>query len=75
MAEAGSTISDSANEIIETISIDELLGGKRASYIKMDIEGAELQALLGAEQTIRKYKPKLAISVYHNRYDIWMFLN
>lgn len=71
MAEAGSTISDSDNEIIETISIDELLGGKRASYIKMDIEGAELQALLGAEQTIRKYKPKLAISVYHNRYDIW----
>lgn len=71
MADASSTILVSADEVIETISIDELLDGKRATYIKMDIEGAEYKALLGAEQTIRKYKPKLAISVYHNRCDIW----
>ena len=56
---------------IETITIDEVLNGDKATYIKMDVEGAEYNSLIGAKNTIKKYKPKLAISVYHKRDDIW----
>jgi len=69
----GSKISlEDANEMkINTVSIDNILDGKEASFIKMDIEGAELNALKGAKETILRYKPKLAICVYHKPEDIW----
>lgn len=39
---------------------------RKVDFVKMDIEGAEPQALVGAEQTIRKHRPQLAISLYHH---------
>jgi FkbM family methyltransferase len=39
---------------------------KKIDFIKMDIEGAECEALLGASETIRKFKPRLSICTYHN---------
>lgn len=55
---------------IETESIDHVLKGERATFIKMDIEGSELEALKGAEKTILKWHPLLAISLYHKLEDI-----
>jgi len=65
----GSTIYQDGNTEIEVASIDEILNEK-ADYIKMDIEGAELEALKGAEKQI-KQGVKLAISLYHKSRDIW----
>lgn len=53
------------------VALDEFLEGIPISFIKMDIEGAELDALCGAEMLIRKYGPKLAISIYHRPEDIF----
>lgn len=58
---------------IRTTSIDhemERLEIPKVDFIKMDIEGAELAALAGAEKTIRQFKPKLAISMYHKDEDM-----
>lgn len=41
------------------------------SFLKMDIEGAEPRAISGAEETIRRWHPRMAICVYHNPGDIW----
>jgi len=57
-----------------TESIDHLVEVgqiEKVDFIKMDIEGAELNALKGAEQTIRRFQPKLAITVYHSLNDFW----
>lgn len=56
----------------ETLTIDDFYEEKRldkVDFIKMDIEGAELYALRGAEKVIRKHKPKLAICSYHSLDD------
>lgn len=66
-----SKIAESGTSVIETIAIDEMLNGEKATYIKMDIEGAEYEALLGCKKTIEKYRPKLAICIYHNEDDLW----
>lgn len=56
---------------IRTASIDEVLSGRMVSFIKMDIEGAEIEALEGCSATIRAHRPKLVISAYHRRSDIY----
>ncbi len=56
---------------VECNRIDELLGDNEITFIKMDIEGAELNALKGASKIIERDKPLLAICIYHSLEELF----
>jgi FkbM family methyltransferase len=55
---------------VEVKTIDQVCVELSPTHIKMDIEGAEFDALIGGERTLKKFQPKLAISLYHRPRDI-----
>ena len=66
-----STISKDAEESIEVVALDDVVDANdKVTFLKMDIESAELNALYGARRVIEKDKPRLAICVYHKPEDI-----
>jgi len=66
-----SFVFNSGNSIIACERLDILLDGHKPTYIKMDIEGHELQALAGAKGIIQQHQPILAICTYHHLSDLW----
>jgi len=55
-------------------SLDDYVTTRRlrsVDFIKMDVEGSEMDAIEGSSETVRKYKPRLAISAYHKHEDLW----
>lgn len=64
----------SANNLIQQAQVkrlDDVLKSRNVTYIKMDVEGAEMNALLGAEHIIRTQRPRLSVCVYHKVSDFW----
>ncbi len=61
----------SDGETIETVTVDTLCKDKSVTYIKMDVEGSEIEALIGAKKTLAEKKPKLNIALYHRFSDIF----
>jgi len=68
---AGSAISASGDTVVQCVSLDDVLVGFQPNLIKMDIEGAEYGALLGARKLIETHRPGLAICVYHHPAHLW----
>lgn len=65
---AANTVGDTGNLSVEVVSIDQVvaeLGLQRLDYLKMDVEGAETRALQGARESIRRFRPVLAIGTEH----------
>lgn len=61
---------DNAEVMVDVVTLDSVLKDKKITFIKMDIEGAEIEALKGCEDIIRNQKPKLAICIYHKPEDV-----
>jgi len=67
---SSSSISSDGNDEVKAVRLDDIINEK-ITYLKLDVEGAELDTLIGAEQLIRSYKPKIAVCVYHEQSDFW----
>ncbi len=65
-----SKISNMGRTKVKLFPIDKYIYEK-FTFIKLDIEGYEKEALLGAKKTIKRDKPKLAVCVYHYQTDLW----
>lgn len=70
-AARGSHAGETASCAVPAYSIDHLLEGRTLTYLKLDVEGAEKEALLGAAKTIRAFRPKLSIAAYHKSEDLF----
>jgi len=66
-----SVVSQTGNGKVFAIPLDAALNKESVSFIKIDVEGYERNVLLGAEDTIERCRPVLAVSVYHMLNDIW----
>jgi len=61
-------------ELVKLVALDNYFSEQERSeitYIKLDVEGAEMSALEGMQDTIIRYSPKLAICIYHKPADLW----
>lgn len=62
-------------EVTSLDSLQESVLQSPATYVKMDVEGAEKQALLGGKNMIAAHKPKLLVSAYHRNEDMFYLIN
>lgn len=65
------SLDPSAGERIEVDAADHVLEGCDVTFVKMDIEGAEENALMGMRELISRSRPVLAISIYHSLQDFY----
>ena len=67
----GSSVRKDGDIVVDCVPLDDLLAGTSPTYIKMDIEGAEPDAIIGGKKIIRDHRPVLSICVYHTQDHLW----
>ncbi len=75
---AGSHVTSQGSEKAQITTIDAYVTENNlpsVDFIKLDVEGAELEVLKGARTTISRWKPILAISAYHKWDDFWILMD
>jgi len=71
---ASSRLDAVGETVVPVVALDDALIGFRPDFIKMDIEGAELKALVGARRMVTAHRPALAICVYHQAAHLWQIV-
>ncbi len=67
----GNSESSNGEVIIPAITVDSFMQGRKVDFIKFDVEGNEHKAIIGAKETIQKYRPQMLVSCYHRSEDIF----
>jgi FkbM family methyltransferase len=67
----GSGFAPNGDLVVEALPLDELFESTRTTFIKMDIEGAEVDALRGATALLRRDRPIVAACLYHRQEHLW----
>lgn len=70
-ASATRTAAVAGSVAVQAATIDTLVGEHHPTFVKLDIEGFEIDALQGAQATIRRHGPILAVCVYHLQDHLW----
>jgi hypothetical protein len=73
-ATASSRIRSDGSVQVDVASIDSIVAQqklKRVDLLKLDVEGAEREALEGARETLLRHRPKVQISIYHKKKDLF----
>ncbi len=71
---AGHSVDGLASRSFRCRQLDDIVsehGIERVDYVKLDLEGAEPEALEGMQKTIEKFRPSLAVSIYHEPCHMW----
>ncbi|MEE0967956.1 MAG: FkbM family methyltransferase [Clostridia bacterium] len=75
VSEGCNTLSRKKPIEVDAVTLDGILACTPVDYIKYDVEGSEIEALLGSEKTIRTYHPDLLVSLYHRSEDLFKLPN
>lgn len=67
-----STLLTGRQRRVQAVDIDTLLQDESVTYVKMDVEGAEMEALEGGKRQIHLNRPKLFIAAYHHDADMFL---
>jgi FkbM family methyltransferase len=68
---AAADITPGMPKTVSADSIDHTAAGFPVTFMKLDVEGAEREVLLGAVRVLRRYRPRLSVSLYHRPEDIF----
>jgi FkbM family methyltransferase len=70
-AGAASSLLSRGDTDVDAAPLDEILAGRNPTLVKIDIEGAEPDAIAGATTTLKAKAPTVAICLYHRREHLW----
>jgi FkbM family methyltransferase len=66
-----SRLDEAGTTIVPAVALDDVLPGSRPTMVKLDVEGAEPEALAGATEMLVRARPQLAVCVYHRADHLW----
>ena len=64
-------VSQESQDLVQCFTLDETVLYAAPNFVKLDIEGAEKEAITGAREIISTLKPVMAIALYHKPSDLW----